>query len=48
MIQENVKLGIRVARSSDVPLVQAIERNAVGRYVRLPQTRFCLDLPVRD
>ena len=27
MVQENVKLGIRLARSSDVPLLQAIERH---------------------
>jgi len=42
------ELRIRPGRPADVPLLQAIERAATGRYAEMPQTRFCLELPVRD
>ena len=45
---KNGELRIRRARSVDVPLLQAIERAAAGRYAELSETRFCLELPVRD
>lgn len=38
----------RVARVDDVPLLQAIERDAARRYGELPETLFCVDLGVRD
>jgi len=42
------ELRIRPGRPADVPLLQAIDRAATGRYAEMPQTRFCLELPVRD
>lgn len=39
---------VRDARADDVPLLQAIERNAAQRYGELPETLFCVDLGVRD